>query len=398
MTTIELYPIPGSPRLKIVPGVKAREWMSPHAYRCLPITAANAYGWDIVLTEEVTFWWGGGLKPEDIKVIGDGELNAKSHFGDATITFAVGYSWKTEPGVQLMLVPPVNPKVVLFHTISAVIETDVLKYPWFLSIRAIKKGDMTLPIGTVLGRVVPIRIADVVNAEIAEKPEPEEYRLARDQHAKDRDETTKADPKAWLRFYHDQVTYPSVRAPEVDMTESDEDILLKNDIMAMPNFLTAEEAATVEAFFDIAPAKPQSLDYWAERAFDFRADSFEPALYKKLTDGIFDTVSKHYGKTFTMEHPQLTRWKEGDVMRPHSDFGAQGEFPDRDYAAIVYVTGDLEGGNIFMPTAGIEIAPTAGALVAFPGGKLFHGVRKIERGQRLTVITWFKDLGGLDGH
>ncbi len=393
MSKIELYAIPGSPRLKLVPAQKARTWMNPHSYRCLPITSANAFGWDIVLPDEVTFHWNGGDKPEDVKIIGDGALNAKSHFGDGTVTFPVGYSWKTEPGVHLMVGPVPNADKIFFHTISAIVETDVLQYPWFLTIRAARKGDTILAPGTVLGRVFPVHLADITDAEIVEMPEPVDFRLAREQHAKDREASVKENPKAWLRFYHEKVTHKSVKAPEVKLHDEG-DILVKNNILAVENYLTAEEAKTVADFIAIAPDRPQSLEYWKGRTFDFDHTHFSPELYEKLTKGVHETVTKFYGTTMKMEHPSLVRWSEGDVMRPHSDY-SRGIFPDRDYAVVIYLTDDYTGGEIYMPTIGLDIAPKTGSLVAFHGGNLFHGVRRVNSGQRLTCITWLKDTGKL---
>lgn len=388
---IELYPIPGSPRLKIVPAKKARDWMDPHAYRCLPITAANAYGWDLVLTEEVTFHWNGGKARTDIEIIGDGEHNASSHFGGGTVTFPVGYAWHTEPGIHLMVGPQLNPEKTFFQTISAVIETDTLRYPWFLTIRAMQRGTTILPPGTILGRVYPVRISDVTEATIAEAVEPEEFRLAREQQAVDRTESVKADPKAWLRFYHDQVSHPNVKAAEVEAGEADADILVKNNIYAQPGFLTKEEAKTVADFLYVAPEREQSIDYWKGRTYNFDSSHFSPELYRKLTTKVHEHVSAFYKKDLKAEHPSLVRWSEGMNMRPHSDY-ARGIFPDRDFAAVIYLTDDYDGGTIFFPTLGIELMPEAGSLVAFPGGPLFHGIRTVTRGDRLTAICWFKDL------
>ena len=54
--------IPSPPRL--VPGAADREWMNKtedkFAYRCTPMTMANASGWDILNPAAFTAEWNGG--------------------------------------------------------------------------------------------------------------------------------------------------------------------------------------------------------------------------------------------------------------------------------------------------------------------------------------------------
>ena len=43
---------------------RKRDWMddtyNKHAYKCLPLTAANVHGWEMVLQQEVVVQWDGG--------------------------------------------------------------------------------------------------------------------------------------------------------------------------------------------------------------------------------------------------------------------------------------------------------------------------------------------------
>jgi hypothetical protein len=395
MTKIELYSIPWSPRLRIKPGEKARNWMSPYAYRCLPISAANALGWDIICTEEVSFDWNGGPDQKDV-VVNEGTWSCHSNFGLGSVTFPVGYVWRTEPGVHLMVMPPVNSGQLLFHTISTVIETDVLKYPWFLTIRAARRGTVTLPPGTILARVIPVRMADVIDADIEVLPEPEDYLLTRQDHTEARDATQ--GKSEWLRFYHDEVTHKAVRTPEVKQIEEQggENGLRKNAIYTVPKYLSEGEAKIVADFIRVAPERPQSDPNWIGRTRDFDATSFEPDLYETLTAKLHRTVERSFGRKLQMEHPHLVIWDVGHQMRPHSDH-SKGMYPDREIAALIYLTDDYKGGTVFFPALEIELTPRIGQFICFPGGKLFHGVREVTEGQRLTLITWFKDIGPLEG-
>jgi len=57
---------------KIVPARASREWMDDfsdrHAYRCLPLSIANAHGWDILCPIAVAVDWNGGRRTEDLTV------------------------------------------------------------------------------------------------------------------------------------------------------------------------------------------------------------------------------------------------------------------------------------------------------------------------------------------
>ena len=44
------------------------ETKASHAYRCLPLTIANAMGWEILLPAKVTATWNGGTETSDLIV------------------------------------------------------------------------------------------------------------------------------------------------------------------------------------------------------------------------------------------------------------------------------------------------------------------------------------------
>ena len=47
------------------------ETQNRYAYRCLPLTIANAMGWEILLPANVSAEWNGGSNLSDIKVESD---------------------------------------------------------------------------------------------------------------------------------------------------------------------------------------------------------------------------------------------------------------------------------------------------------------------------------------
>jgi hypothetical protein len=63
---------------EVRPARAKRQWMDDfpdrHAYRCLPLSIANAFGWEVLCPIPVEIRWNGGMAVEDIQVIGLAEL------------------------------------------------------------------------------------------------------------------------------------------------------------------------------------------------------------------------------------------------------------------------------------------------------------------------------------
>ena len=64
--------------------------------------------------------------------------------------------------------------------------------------------------------------------------------------------------------------------------------------------------------------------------------------------------------------------------------------PHRDFAAVLYLNDDFEGGEIFFPLQGFRLKPAAGLLIAFRGSAdAPHGVTRLSRGERFTMPCWY---------
>jgi hypothetical protein len=105
-----------------------------YAYRCLPLSIANAHGWEVRCPVTFGAEWNGGSKKEDIRIIfDDGEdalLGTKkiktfveSHFGSGVLTFSIGVIISTSPGYDLWVTGPINDFKDGIQALSAVIET-----------------------------------------------------------------------------------------------------------------------------------------------------------------------------------------------------------------------------------------------------------------------------------
>jgi len=131
------YPTVAHPP-KLRPAPSGRAWMDAlpeaYAYRCLPLTMANAYGWEICSPVAFEAVWNGGITKADISIASDDEgLMPTSHFGSGILTFHVGYLFRTEPGISLMAQGPVNRPKDAISPLSGLIETDWSTYTFTMN-------------------------------------------------------------------------------------------------------------------------------------------------------------------------------------------------------------------------------------------------------------------------
>lgn len=100
---------------------------------------------------------------------------------------------------------------------------------------------------------------------------------------------------------------------------------------------------------------------------------------------------------------QLVRWVPGNIQHPHADSehedGSPHPYPWRDYASIIYLNDDYEGGVIYFPQHDLELKPKPGTMVTFPGTtEYMHGVTELTSGERYTVASfWTLDSTRKDG-
>jgi len=218
MSDIKIYRLKGNiGQFPVVQSMKQRDWMNknPHAYRCVPMSIANTFGWDVILPETVTLEWNGGIGQHDVKVLKGTCFNP--HFGSGTVTMQGSYTWETEEGMQLMVMPVPNQDQWDLVSLSAIIETDRLMYPWFLTCQLTRPGTFTFRQGMKLARVIPIRVEDVVNANITIENEPEDFREYRLWQTQSRNEFNENKPphEKWQKFYHKVARWTKVITPKI---------------------------------------------------------------------------------------------------------------------------------------------------------------------------------------
>jgi hypothetical protein len=98
------------------------------AYRCLPLSIANAHGWEIATPCAVEAWWDGGAGVEAVTIAVEGELDPASApvsmFGQGVLTFHVAGLFRTPPGWNLWVGGPPNQAKDGIAPLSGMVETD----------------------------------------------------------------------------------------------------------------------------------------------------------------------------------------------------------------------------------------------------------------------------------
>jgi hypothetical protein len=92
---------------------------------------------------------------------------------------------------------------------------------------------------------------------------------------------------------------------------------------------------------------------------------------------------------------QIVRWPPGMFMPPHADNANPDDSPHgmahRDFASVVYLNDDYEGGELYFTALDLTVKPLRGTLVAFTAGFHHeHAVLRVVRGStRLTMPSFY---------
>jgi hypothetical protein len=194
---------PMSPTLLAAP--VEREWMNlggRHAYRCLPLTIGNTFGWQLLLPVNVIASWNGGPSISDVTVTCERVHQAVSNFANGILTFDVGYIFRTPPDFNLLVTGPSNTFKDGIAPMTAVVETDWLPYGFTMNYRFTRPGCVHWRAGDPFVQicVIPAGIQQNVQPVIRrleDDPELSSQRAAwRERRARIRERIAAHDPKA----------------------------------------------------------------------------------------------------------------------------------------------------------------------------------------------------------
>jgi hypothetical protein len=168
--------------MEIKPASPKREWMdgtsSKFAYRCLPLSIANSYGWEVISPVDFSVTWDGGKGVHNVVVEcqePNGQLIPVAAFGEGTFTIHTGHVFKTEYPYALYVTGPVNEPHDGVIPLSGIVETYWLPYTFTMNWKLTRPGMVHFKKGDVLCHIYPI------NIEVFDNIEPELTLLSDDE-------------------------------------------------------------------------------------------------------------------------------------------------------------------------------------------------------------------------
>ncbi|MDZ4053051.1 MAG: DUF6065 family protein, partial [Phenylobacterium sp.] len=135
-----------------------------HAYRCLPVSTANAAGWELLCPTGVTIEWSGEAGLDALTVTHDETAPhpfAVSNFAQGIVTFDTGWLFKTPKGHALWAMGSPNEPKDGISPLTGVIETDWLPYPFTMNWQMTRPGKVRFEKGEPFCFITPTRLAEI---------------------------------------------------------------------------------------------------------------------------------------------------------------------------------------------------------------------------------------------
>lgn len=209
----------GEPCPIILPGRIERDWMnevpSRYAYRCLPLTIANSYGWELVTDCAVVATWNGGPNPGDIEIQTEstGTTVPVSHFGSGVLTFHVNALLRTSSMVDLWVGGPPNKPKDGISPLTGIVETDWAPMTFTMNWRFTRPNHpVRFDSNEAFGFIFPISRQTMLSSNpcirsISEDPEVEhhykEWKFSRDAFIDElRSSSPRTQQMGWQKHYH----------------------------------------------------------------------------------------------------------------------------------------------------------------------------------------------------
>jgi Family of unknown function (DUF6065) len=206
-------------RVDIRPAPAERDWMSRtdqrFAYRCLPLSIANAHGWELVCSQSFTAIWDGGNGLGSVKIVFDepGSPAVLSHFGHGILTFHISCIFRTEPGYDLLVQGPVNQPKDAIAPLTGIIETDWAPYSFTMNwLFTQTEIEVRFEKGEAFCSLFPLKRGEIEAFEPEIRPLSSEPELSRDFlawresrtqfNAKLLEPGSVAQQQKWQKLYH----------------------------------------------------------------------------------------------------------------------------------------------------------------------------------------------------
>ena len=208
---------------QIVPASARRDWMDAfpdrHAYRCLPLSIANASGWEVLCPVPIEVRWTGGPLVSDLTVTALKPLPGgrpidhfcRSNFSSGIVTFLTDYIFMTDPEWELITTGSFNHPKHNAYPLTGIIESDWLPYPFTMNWQITRPGKVIFDEGEPYCFVFPVRKQALLDCEVeihrlADYPDLTEqhnaFRHARETFMRQKKEDPENAPKeAWQKHY-----------------------------------------------------------------------------------------------------------------------------------------------------------------------------------------------------
>ena len=147
---------------EIAPLSGKRHWMTEtpqgYAYRCVPLTVANTYGWSVLNPYDFVAEWNGSDATDavSIKFKEDGYPYASSHFGSGILTIHPDFIIKTEKNISMFVRGVPNSIQEGIEPLDGIVETDWLPFTFTFNYKFTKPGAVNFKKGDPLFSFFPI--------------------------------------------------------------------------------------------------------------------------------------------------------------------------------------------------------------------------------------------------
>lgn len=173
----------------------------------------------------------------------------------------------------------------------------------------------------------------------------------------------------------------------------------ETNIVVIKNFIDQEDLKTIQNFcLTLDNFRSIPNDNWDNRVCDNAILSqISPEvnkILKKYQSNHKKIIEDFFSIELSNNAPSIVIWREGDMQSPHADKeqldGSPNPYPENDIASLFYLNDDYEGGEIYFPIQNLQIKPSAGSAVFFPGDRFYqHGVTAVESGKRFTCPAFW---------